>query len=58
MNTEPMVGLTQNEVDGGFKSSLDLDALKNTKKIRELDIKINELKIKKELISLFYGIKR
>ena len=53
-----MVELTSKEVEGGFKSSLDLETLQNTKRIRELDIQINELKIKKELISLYYGIKR
>lgn len=45
---------TKEEYNAGFKTINDIDILSNTKKIRFLDIKLNEFYIQKEIISLYF----
>lgn len=45
---------TQEEYQAGFKAHEDLEILTNTKSVRELDVKINDLYIKKMILGFYF----
>lgn len=51
-----LLEVNEDEYKAGYKSINDVEALKNSKVIRELDIKNYKLNISKEIISLYYQL--
>ncbi|MFH0709132.1 MAG: TolC family protein [Pseudomonadota bacterium] len=54
---DDLIQATQAGVDSGTKTGYDLQTLKNSKKIEELEIKINEINIQTELAKLHFSLK-
>ena len=52
-----LIDITQKALDSGVKSGYDLKTLKNTKKIDELELEINDLNIQIELANLIFATK-
>lgn len=50
---EELLSVNEEEYTAGYKTLDDVETLKNSKQIRQLDIKSYELNIQKELISLY-----
>ena len=55
---DELINATQAAVKAGYKAGYDLQTLKNTKSIEELEIKINEVNIQTELSSLHYKMRQ
>lgn len=55
---DELINATQAAVKAGYKAGYDLQTLKNTKAIEELEIKINEINIQTELSSLHYKMRQ
>ena len=53
---EELLRLNQEEYNAGFKAMEDVDTLKNSKEIRQLDIEKYKLYIKKEILFLYFQI--
>lgn len=53
---EELLQLNQEEYNAGFKAMEDVDTLKNSKEIRQLDIEKYKLYIKKEILFLYFQI--
>lgn len=53
---EELLQLNQEEFQAGFKAIEDVQTLKNSKKIRTLDIEKYKLNIQKELLALYFQI--
>ncbi|MBY0541742.1 MAG: TolC family protein [Campylobacterales bacterium] len=53
---EELLQLNQEEYAAGFKAIEDVDTLKNSKEIRQLDIEKYKLYIKKEILFLYFQI--
>lgn len=53
---ESLLELCESEYKVGYRPLEDVLTLKNTKSIRELDVEINELNIKKELLDLYFDM--
>lgn len=53
---DSLLELCESEYKVGYRPIEDVLTLRNTKNIRELDIKINELNIKKELLGLYFDM--
>ena len=53
---EELLQLNQEEYAAGFKAIEDVDTLKNSKEIRNLDIEKYKLNIKKEILFLYFQI--
>jgi outer membrane protein len=51
---EELLQLNQEEYNAGFKAIEDVDTLKNSKEIRQLDIEKYKLYIKKEILFLYF----
>jgi hypothetical protein len=51
---EELLELNQEEFNAGFKADEDVQTLKNSKEIRELDIEKYKLNIKKELLYIYF----
>ncbi|PUE65708.1 TolC family protein [Arcobacter lacus] len=51
---EELLELNQEEFNAGFKADEDVQTLKNSKKIRKLDIEKYKLNIKKELLYIYF----
>ena len=51
---EELLQLNQEEYAAGFKAIEDVDTLKNSKEIRNLDIEKYKLNIKKEILFLYF----
>lgn len=51
---EELLQLNQEEYNAGFKAMEDVDTLKNSKEIRQLDIEKYKLYIKKEILFLYF----
>lgn len=51
---DELLATNEEEYKAGYKTIDDVDTLKNSKKIRELDIKSYQLNIQKEIITLYY----
>jgi len=54
---DDLIQATQAGVNAGTKTGYDLQTLKNSKKIEELEIKINEINIQIELAKLHFSLK-
>ncbi|MDD4854823.1 MAG: TolC family protein [Sulfuricurvum sp.] len=54
---DDLIQATQAGVDAGTKTGYDLQTLKNSKKVEELEIKINEINIQIELAKLYFSLK-
>jgi len=54
---DDLIQATQAGVNSGTKTGYDLQTLKNSKKIEELEIKINEINIQIELAKLHFSLK-
>lgn len=53
---EELLQLNQEEYSAGFKAIEDVDTLKNSKEIRQIDIEKYKLYIKKEILFLYFQI--
>ncbi|TLP35863.1 TolC family protein [Arcobacter arenosus] len=51
---EELLQTVKDEYNAGYKAIEDVEVLSNTKKMRELDLKINDLNIQLELITMYY----
>jgi outer membrane protein len=54
---DDLIQATQAGVNAGTKTGYDLQTLKNSKKVEELEIKINEINIQIELAKLHFSLK-
>jgi outer membrane protein len=54
---EEMILLTKGEVDGGFALIDDLKTMQNSKRIEEINVKMNELNLLLERASAYYSVK-
>jgi len=53
---DELIGILQAGVNAGTKTGYDLQTLKNTKAIEELEIKINEINIQIEFAKLHFSL--